>query len=154
MARPGSSTLDVATRRFWSDGFAAVSVRALAAEMGIAGISLYNAFGSKRAQLDRAIARCVAQSTQARLEKSLPPKGVVRAFFGEMGAHSLADHWRRGSLLVNSAVEAAPKDAAPPPQSPLFSPRSRHSFAARWRGRRLQATCRRTGTPKTSPDCC
>jgi TetR/AcrR family transcriptional regulator, transcriptional repressor for nem operon len=110
-----ATALDAATRRFWRDGFAAVSIRALAADMGIAGASLYNAFGSKRALFGRAIARYGETTTQARiarLEASLPPKDAVRAFLGEIVAHSLSDRERRGCLLVNSAVEAAPKDAA------------------------------------------
>jgi TetR/AcrR family transcriptional regulator, transcriptional repressor for nem operon len=117
MARPREfeeeAALDAATRRFWQDGFAATSVRALAADMGIAGASLYNAFGGKRALFCRALERYAEQSTRARigrLEESLPPREAVRAFLGEIVARSLADDDRRGCFLVNSALEIAPRD--------------------------------------------
>ncbi len=118
MARPREfdeeRALDAATDCFWADGFEATSVRELAARMGIAGTSLYNAFGDKRALFRRALERYCERSTReriARLELSLPPKAAIRAFLGEIVERSLDDRDRRGCLLVNSALEIAPHDA-------------------------------------------
>jgi D-proline reductase (dithiol) PrdB len=156
MARPRefeeATALNAATRRFWRDGFAAVSVRVLAADMRIAGASLYIAFGSKRALFDRAIARHAAQSRIAWLKESLPPKEAVRAFLGEIVAHWLADHERRGCLLVNSAVEAAPKDAAIAAEIAALLGEI-EAFFRRAVARAGSARCRRRGMPRISPGC-
>jgi TetR/AcrR family transcriptional repressor of nem operon len=118
MARPREfdeeAVLDAATDCFWRDGYEASSVRALAARMGIAAPSLYNAFGDKRELFRRVLDRYAARSTReriARLETSLPPKEAIRAFLGEIIERSLDDRERRGCLLVNSALEIAPHDA-------------------------------------------
>jgi TetR/AcrR family transcriptional repressor of nem operon len=117
MARPREfdeeEALDAATDCFWRDGYEATSVRDLAARMGIAGASLYNAFGGKRALFGRALERYAERSTReriARFESTLPPKAAIRAFLGEIVARSLDDRARRGCLLVNSALEVAPHD--------------------------------------------
>src|SRR5215475_7801060 len=97
---------------FWRDGYEATSVRDLAAQMGIAGPSLYNAFGDKRSLFQAVLRRYVERATRERidrLEKSLPPKEAVRAFLGEIVERSI-DGDRRGCLLVNSALEIAPRD--------------------------------------------
>ena len=44
-----AAVLDAAIEKFWLCGYEATSVRDLADEMYIAGASLYNAFGDKRA---------------------------------------------------------------------------------------------------------
>ena len=60
MARPRefdeAAALDAAMNCFWRDGYEATSIRDLAAQMGITGASLYNAFGDKRT-LFRAVLR-------------------------------------------------------------------------------------------------
>ena len=52
MARPRefdeATVLEAAMHCFWAQGYEATSVRDLAAQMGITGASLYNAFGDKR----------------------------------------------------------------------------------------------------------
>jgi TetR/AcrR family transcriptional repressor of nem operon len=117
MARPRAfdeaTALDAATDCFWRDGYEATSIRELAAEMGINAPSLYNAFGDKRALFRDVLQRYVERSARARigrLETSLPPKAAVRAFLGEIVEHSLSGD-RRGCLLVNAALEIAPRDA-------------------------------------------
>ena len=45
----------------------------------------------------------------SRLESALPTKGAVRAFLGEIVERSTGGD-RRGCLLVNTALEAAPDD--------------------------------------------
>jgi TetR/AcrR family transcriptional regulator, transcriptional repressor for nem operon len=99
---------------FWERGYEATSVRDLAAEMGITGPSLYNAFGDKRSLFRKALERYMQQSARARiarLESTLPPKQAIQAFIAEIVAHSLDDRDRRGCFLVNTALEIAPHDA-------------------------------------------
>lgn len=117
MARPREfdedKALDAAIDCFWRRGLEPTSVRDLAADMGINGPSLYNAFGDKRALFVRALDRYAARSMRERirrLEQLHPPKAAVQAFFAELIARSLADRDRRGCFIVNSALEVAPHD--------------------------------------------
>ena len=79
MARPREfdeeAVLDAAVQCFWANGYEGASVRELASSMGIAGASLYNAFGDKQALYQRALARYVEQSFQDRVARfeGLPP---------------------------------------------------------------------------------
>ena len=88
-------------------------MRDLADEMGIAGASLYNAFGDKRALFQRSLNRYLDQTFRERirrLEHSLPPRDAIVAFLQEIIKRSLNDKQRLGCLLVNSALEATPHD--------------------------------------------
>jgi TetR/AcrR family transcriptional repressor of nem operon len=116
MARPRkfdeAAVLDAAMDRFWRNGYEATSVRDLAAHMGITGARLYNAFGDKHALFRQVVQRYAERSMReriSRLESTLPPKEAVRAFLGEIVERSM-DGDRRGCLLVNTALEAAPED--------------------------------------------
>jgi TetR/AcrR family transcriptional regulator, transcriptional repressor for nem operon len=118
MARPRefdeAVVLDAAVDCFWTRGYEATSVRDLAAEMGITGPSLYNAFGDKRSLFRAALERYVQLWTRARIsevETKLPPKEAVRAFIAGIIERSLDDPDRRGCMLVNAALEIAPHDA-------------------------------------------
>src|SRR6267154_4844567 len=107
--------LDRAIDCFWQHGYEATSVRDLADRMGIGGASLYNAYGDKRALFVAALARYADRSMReriARLEKSGRPKEAIRAFLAEIIDRSLEDPDRKGCLLVNSALDVAPHDAA------------------------------------------
>src|SRR5258708_2413066 len=117
MARPRgfdeAAVLDAAMQQFWLHGYEATSVRDLADEMGIAGASLYNAFGDKRTLYERSLNRYLDQTFRERirrLEHSLPPRDAIVAFLQEIIKRSLNDRQRRGCLLVNSALESAPHD--------------------------------------------
>ena len=117
MARPRefdeAAVLDAAIRQFWLHGYEATSVRDLADEMGIAGASLYNAFGDKRALFERSLNRYLDQTFRERirrLEHSLPPRDAIVTFLQEIIKRSLNDKQRLGCLLVNSALEIAPHD--------------------------------------------
>jgi len=99
--------------RFWAHGYAATSVRDLGEAMGLGAASLYNAFGDKRALFARCLDRYLDGSMRervTRLEASLPPRDAIETFLEEIVVRSLAD--RRGCLLVNTALEVAPHDAA------------------------------------------
>jgi TetR/AcrR family transcriptional regulator, transcriptional repressor for nem operon len=107
--------LDRAVNCFWQHGYEATSVRDLADRMGIGGASLYNAYGDKRALFVAALARYADRSMReriARLEKRGRPKEAIRAFLAEIIDRSLEDPDRKGCLLVNSALDVAPHDAA------------------------------------------
>jgi TetR/AcrR family transcriptional repressor of nem operon len=119
MARPKefdeTAVLDAAIECFRDRGFEATSVRDLAEGMGICGASLYNAFGDKRQLFVRALERYLDRSLRervARLERYQPPKQVIRAFFVETLDKALHEAGHRGCLMVNTALEMAPHDAA------------------------------------------
>jgi len=117
MARPrefdDATVLDAATDHFWRHGYAATSVRDLGQAMGLVSASLYNAFGSKHALFTRCLDRYLDRNMRervARLEANMSPRAAIEAFLNEIVSRSLADP--RGCLLVNSALEVAPHDAA------------------------------------------
>jgi TetR/AcrR family transcriptional repressor of nem operon len=99
--------------RFWDHGYAATSVRDLGQVMGLGAASLYNAFGDKHALFARCLDRYLDRNMReriARLEATHAPRAAIEAFLHEVVARSCAD--RRGCLLVNTALEVAPHDAA------------------------------------------
>jgi TetR/AcrR family transcriptional regulator, transcriptional repressor for nem operon len=117
MARPREfdegAVLDAAIRRFWLDGYEATSVRELAEEMGIAGASLYNAFGDKRSLYRSALERYLEQTFRQRverLESGSAPAEAIRTFFHEILDRSAADKRKRGCMLVNATLENMPDD--------------------------------------------
>jgi TetR/AcrR family transcriptional repressor of nem operon len=118
MARPKSfdedKVLDAAVDCFWRNGLRSASIRDLADVMGIAGPSLYNAYGCKRALFVKALERYAGKRLRnriARLETELPPKDAVLAFFAGTIDQALDDPDGRGCLLVNSAMDAPREDA-------------------------------------------
>jgi TetR/AcrR family transcriptional regulator, transcriptional repressor for nem operon len=105
--------LEAAASCFWARGYEATSVRELSECMGIAGASLYNAYGGKRALFAAALDRYCSQSTReriARLEASASGLAAIEAFFADIIERSLADRDRKGCFLVNAALEMAPRD--------------------------------------------
>jgi TetR/AcrR family transcriptional regulator, transcriptional repressor for nem operon len=107
--------VDAAVDCFWARGYEATSVRDLADGMGIGSASLYNAFGDKRALFVRCLERYANRSSRermARLEEKHPPKDAIRAFLLEIIERSLKDPDCKGCLLVNSALDVGPHDAA------------------------------------------
>jgi len=125
MARPRefdeATALDAAVQYFWANGYDATSIRDLADKMGITGASLYNAFGDKRSLFKRSLDRYVEQSFADRVGRfeRLPPRQALQAFFDEIIERSLRDRQRKGCMLVNSALDAAPHD---PDQRQVFRP--------------------------------
>ena len=107
--------VDAAVDRFWRHGYENSSVRDLARTMGITGTSLYNAYGDKRALFTRSLERYADRSMReriARLQAAHQPRQAIEAFLREIVERSLADRQRKGCLLVNSALDVAPHDAA------------------------------------------
>jgi TetR/AcrR family transcriptional repressor of nem operon len=106
--------LEAAAECFWSRGFEATSVRDLTGSMGIAGPSLYNAFGGKRGLFTAALDYYCSRSMRdriARLEAGAKGAAAIETFFGEVIERSLHDEERKGCFLVNAALEVAPHDA-------------------------------------------
>jgi TetR/AcrR family transcriptional repressor of nem operon len=105
--------LDAAMERFWKHGYVATSVRDLGDAMGLGAASLYNAFGDKRALFERCLDRYLDANMRARIarfETTLPPRQAIEALLWEIVERSMHD--RLGCMLVNSALEVAPHDAA------------------------------------------
>jgi len=104
--------LDAAVECFWSQGYEATSLRDLKETTGLAGASLYNAFGDKRALFRKALDYYVERSIGERIRRceTLPPREAISAFFDEILSRSLKDRQHKGCMLVNSALEVAPHD--------------------------------------------
>jgi TetR/AcrR family transcriptional repressor of nem operon len=106
--------LEAAAKCFWSRGFEATSVRDLSGSMGIAGPSLYNAFGGKRGLFTAALDHYCSRSMReriGRLEAGTKGAAAIEAFFADVIEKSLLDAERKGCFLVNAALEVAPHDA-------------------------------------------
>jgi TetR/AcrR family transcriptional repressor of nem operon len=107
--------IDRAVDCFWLRGYEATSVRDLGGAMGIGGASLYNAFGDKRTLFVKCLERYANRSSRermARIGEKHAPKEAIRAFLSEIIERSLKDPDCKGCLLVNSALDVAPHDAA------------------------------------------
>ncbi|MGQ3071972.1 MAG: TetR/AcrR family transcriptional regulator [Ferrovibrionaceae bacterium] len=107
--------LDAAADCFWSHGYEGTSTRQLTQAMALTPASLYNAFGDKRALFRRALDHYLEQTLHdrvRRLEAMADPALAVTRFFVEIIDRSVADPGARGCFLVNSALEAGPRDPA------------------------------------------
>lgn len=100
--------LERAMETFWVDGYEATSMQALLDRMRINRGSFYDTFSSKRGifleALKRYDARERAAAMQAAKEGRAPKETIGEIFAAAAGS-------RRGCLLVNSALELAPRDA-------------------------------------------
>lgn len=105
--------LDRAMDTFWTNGYANTSPAQLAAATGVGKGSLYNAFHSKRALFDQALARYDRLGAEF-AEEILARPGSTRECLGAL-LRQLVDSdverpVRRGCLAVNTAVELAGRD--------------------------------------------
>ena len=139
--------IDQAVDCFWSRGYEATSVRDLGEAMQIGAASLYNAFGDKRSLFVKCLERYANRSSRermARIEEKHAPREAIRAFLTEIIERSLKDPQCKGCLLVNSALDVAPHDAAIGKAVAGYLDEIRDFF------RRNIEAARRTGTvPKT-----
>jgi TetR/AcrR family transcriptional regulator, transcriptional repressor for nem operon len=116
MARPREfdeeAVLDAAMRCFWARGYESTSVKDLIETTGLTAASLYNAYGDKRAMFRTALDRYIESSIGVRLRRceALPPRDAIRSFFDDILRRSLGDRDRKGCMIVNSALEMAPRD--------------------------------------------
>ncbi|ARP83198.1 TetR family transcriptional regulator [Bordetella genomosp. 8] len=107
-----AQTLDLALRYFWQHGYEATSVRDLADAMALTGASVYNAYGDKLALYRRALERYIDTSIADRINRlqSRKPLQAIEGFYAEMIDRSLDDPDTKGCMLVNAALEMAPRD--------------------------------------------
>jgi TetR/AcrR family transcriptional regulator, transcriptional repressor for nem operon len=104
-----SKVLDLAIDCFWKNGLKASSIRTLADEMGIAGPSLYNAYGNKQTLFTKALERYAETTMRPRFlrVRNLPPLDAVRAFLQEQVEIAASDPECKGCFFVNTAIETA-----------------------------------------------
>lgn len=96
---------------FWRQGYAAASLRELAAALGVLPGSLYSALGNKHGLYLRALSDYV-NDTRAAAEgvaSHHSPIKAVRALLDGI-LDSAVDHPGRGCMLGNAAVELLPTD--------------------------------------------
>lgn len=108
-----TSVLDAACGAFWARGYEATSTRDLVKATGLTQPSLYNAFGDKRALFLRVLDHYLEHSLRERIvrhEAAATPGTAIAGFFAETVQRSLDDPAKRGCLMVNSGLEAAPDD--------------------------------------------
>ncbi len=119
MARPKSfdteKVLDAAVGCFWREGLKSASTRDLASQMGIAGPSLYNAFGCKRELFAKALDRYaenVMRPGMAALEEDNSPAEAVAAFVRRAIDKASGFAEPANCLIFNTAMEVGPDDGA------------------------------------------
>jgi TetR/AcrR family transcriptional regulator, transcriptional repressor for nem operon len=98
--------LDLVVEPFSERGYEATSIHDLAQAMVLTTASVYDAFGDKRAVYCKAPNHDVDRVGRFESE---PPRDAIGAFFAEISDRSLDDIKRKDSMLVNSALEAAPQ---------------------------------------------
>lgn len=119
MARPKEFDAETALLRamelFWRQGFAATSLSQLVAVMGISRQSLYDTYGDKNRLFLAALDRYCSDLAAHLLGPLLQPGAGLAALHQASVAlinFLLAYPERRACLMVNSAMEMAPHDAA------------------------------------------
>lgn len=119
MARPKEFDAEAALLRamelFWRQGFAATSLSQLVAVMGISRQSLYDTYGDKNRLFLAALDRYCSDLAAHLLGPLLQPGAGLAALHQASVAlidFLLAYPERRACLMVNSAMEMAPHDAA------------------------------------------
>ncbi|MFK7765495.1 MAG: TetR/AcrR family transcriptional regulator [Roseobacter sp.] len=99
---------DKAIEVFWKKGFEATSMADLIEAMQINKGSLYNAFGSKKALFDRALARYDQKNRAARIAKlrqQTDPVAAIRALFNALIDEARDDPRNLGCFIINTAQD-------------------------------------------------
>ncbi|WP_336207334.1 TetR/AcrR family transcriptional regulator [Nonomuraea sp. LPB2021202275-12-8] len=106
------AALQQALELFWERGYEATSMADLVARLGVARASLYATFGGKHELYLKALERYL-ETTDPNIVEVLSQPGpvlpVVRALVRSYAEQSAHDD-RRGCMVVNAAVELAPRD--------------------------------------------
>ncbi len=107
------AALDRAMETFWAHGYEPTSMERLLERMGINRGSFYDTFESKRAVLLEALRRYAVERGEAMraAAEGRPPREAILSVFRTLISGSPRAPGCRGCLLVNSAVELAPRDA-------------------------------------------
>ena len=129
MARPREfdeeRAVDAAMRAFWASGYEATSTEDLCAATGLGRSSIYNAFTSKHALFETALARYMADKNVIYSELrdgDGPVRDKVRLLL--RATMDRGDDDPDGCLVVNSTIELAPRD-------PRIAELLRRDYAAR-----------------------
>ncbi|HEX2312440.1 MAG TPA: TetR family transcriptional regulator [Thermomonospora sp.] len=105
------AVLQKALELFRERGYEGTSMSDLVERLGIARASIYGTFGSKRDLYLKALDRYLEQGDLIeRLSQPGPVLPAVRGVFEAYVEECLADELRRGCLVVNTAIELAPRD--------------------------------------------
>lgn len=106
------AALDRAGETFWSNGYEATSMRDLLLAMGIQKGSFYDTYGSKHQAFLTALEKYGERSVSgmAELRTRLSPRAALAAMFDLIQADCVGANRDRGCMLVNCALEMAPRD--------------------------------------------
>jgi TetR/AcrR family transcriptional repressor of nem operon len=108
------AVLEAAGDVFWAKGYEGTSTRDLTACTGLTPSSMYAAFGDKRTLFRRALDHYLDHTLRERMDRfegTVSPGNAISGFFDEVIERSVSDKLQRGCMLVNSALEASPRDA-------------------------------------------
>ena len=125
--------LDAARRRFFEDGYAATTLRAVAAEAGVAVQTVYAVYGSKAAilaELRALVVNLPEADAEWRAAMSDPtPQGRLARF-----AHSIRSRWELAGDIVRVHQDAVRVDASLRPGIDAAEERRRGGIVAFVRG--------------------
>jgi TetR/AcrR family transcriptional repressor of nem operon len=98
---------------FWTRGYDNTSMQELLDAMGIQRGSFYDTFKSKHQVLLEALRRYDSgrRETFSELGRGRSARGIIKTLFQSIAGEAQSDNGRRGCLLVNCALELAPRDA-------------------------------------------
>jgi len=105
--------LQRAMELFWEKGYEATSVQDLLDGMGINRFSLYDTFQGKRELFEAALSRYLEEQVEPQVKKMREgPEGYgsIRRYFDTLVARATGPAGWWGCLMVNTAVELAPRD--------------------------------------------
>lgn len=104
--------LEKAMQAFWQRGYDGTSMKDLIACMGLNPGSIYAAFGDKKTLFCESLDLYDAQTREllARYEASCTPRNAILAVFESLVDDVKSGRSRKACFLINSIVEAAPKD--------------------------------------------
>jgi len=112
MGRPANfdreAALEKVMHKLWRDGYAASSVKALSEMLGITRSSFYNAFGTREALFEEALALYFSQTPDVPLATAAPNVSVKRLFtsvFRGVCKARAEDPEGRGCLAINCVSE-------------------------------------------------
>ena len=97
---------------FWTRGYENTSMQDLLDAMGIQRGSFYDTFKSKHDALLGALHRYDAGRKEmfSKAASGKSARGIIERFFRNVATEAQSDDGRRGCLLVNCALELAPRD--------------------------------------------
>ncbi len=102
------TAIDRATEVFWAKGYEATSLADLLKAIGINKGSFYNAFGSKKKLFTASLLKYEREQRRdylASLELLDDPILAIKRLFDDVIEMSLADKYKKGCFLVNTALD-------------------------------------------------